>query len=195
MSLRNLLAVGLALGTPSALAACVPRSDVSPHFEALSTYMDSIQEELWPINQEIHANPELGLEEVKAHKLLTEYLESKEGWTVEKTVANLTTAFAAVFEGSGDGPVVSFNAEYGECKNSRHRHLHLLTGIDALPKIGHACGHNLIAMASLGGALATAQIMKEQNLPGKVVLFGTPAEEGKSCCSSAVNPVMLTEWY
>jgi amidohydrolase len=48
---------------------------------------------------------------------------------------------------------------------------------DALPNLGHACGHNLIATVGVTGALATAKIMKEQNLPGKVILFGTPAEE------------------
>jgi amidohydrolase len=48
---------------------------------------------------------------------------------------------------------------------------------DALPNLGHACGHNLIATVGLTGALATAKIMKDQNLPGKVILFGTPAEE------------------
>jgi metal-dependent amidase/aminoacylase/carboxypeptidase family protein len=51
--------------------------------------------------------------------------------------------------------------------------------IDALVDLGHACGHNLIAMASVSGALATAEIMRKEKLGGNVVLFGTPAEEGK----------------
>lgn len=51
--------------------------------------------------------------------------------------------------------------------------------LDALPGLGHACGHNLIATASVGGALATAEIMRAESLPGKVILFGTPAEESK----------------
>lgn len=50
--------------------------------------------------------------------------------------------------------------------------------VDALTGLGHACGHNLIAMASLSGALATAEIMRTEQLAGTVVLFGTPAEEG-----------------
>lgn len=49
---------------------------------------------------------------------------------------------------------------------------------DALTGLGHACGHNLIAMASLAGALATAEIMRTEQVAGTVVLFGTPAEEG-----------------
>lgn len=48
--------------------------------------------------------------------------------------------------------------------------------IDALTKIGHACGHNLIAIVSLGGALAAAKILEDEGLGGKIVLFGTPAE-------------------
>jgi metal-dependent amidase/aminoacylase/carboxypeptidase family protein len=48
--------------------------------------------------------------------------------------------------------------------------------LDALAGIGHACGHNLIAIVSLGGALATAKVLEMQNLGGKVVLYGTPAE-------------------
>ena len=54
----------------------------------------------------------------------------------------------------------------------------LTTPLDALTGIGHACGHNLIAMASVAGALATADTMKARSIPGKVVLYGTPAEEG-----------------
>jgi metal-dependent amidase/aminoacylase/carboxypeptidase family protein len=50
-----------------------------------------------------------------AHELLTTFMESQDGWKVEKSAYNINTAFVAVFEGDGDGPVVSFNAEYGEC--------------------------------------------------------------------------------
>jgi amidohydrolase len=133
---------------------------LSPHFSVISDYVDSITEELSTINTEIHSNPELGYEEVKAHELLTSFMEEQEGWNVTRSIGNISTAFMAVFEGSGEGPVVGFNAEY-----------------DALPGLGHACGHNLIATASLGGALAAAHVMREENLPGKIILFGTPAEE------------------
>jgi amidohydrolase len=133
---------------------------LSPHFSAISDYIDSITDDLSSINTEIHSNPELGYEEVKAHKLLTSFMEEQEGWNVTRSVGNISTAFMAVFEGTGDGPIIGFNAEY-----------------DALPGLGHACGHNLIATASLGGALAAAEVMREQNLAGKIILFGTPAEE------------------
>ncbi|RSL50403.1 hypothetical protein CEP54_011943 [Fusarium duplospermum] len=159
-------AVGLASITP---ALAVPQNslqprqknnETSPYFEAVSDYVDSIEKDMWSINKEIHDNPELGYKEFKAHKLLTSFMKKQKGWNVTDTVGGIDTAFMAVFEGSGDGPVVSFNAEY-----------------DALEGLGHACGHNLIATASLSGALATAEIMRKEKLAGKVILFGTPAEE------------------
>lgn len=111
----------LALGASSAAASSVlPRQsnssspDISPYFQSISDYVDSIVDELWPINQEIHDNPELGYEEVEAHKLLTDFMEAHEGWNVTRSIYNISTAFVAVFEGSGDGPIVSFNAEYGK---------------------------------------------------------------------------------
>lgn len=111
----------LALGASSAAASAVlPRQtnssspDISPYFRSISDYVDSIVDELWPINQEIHDNPELGYEEVEAHKLLTDFMEAHEGWNVTRSIYNISTAFVAVFEGSGDGPIVSFNAEYGK---------------------------------------------------------------------------------
>lgn len=71
-----------------------------------------------------------------------------------------------MYDSGRTGPVVSFNAEY-----------------DALKGIGHACGHNLIAVVSVGGALATAEVVKNEGLGGKVILFGTPAEVSPSCCT------------
>lgn len=133
---------------------------LNPHFAAISDYVDSITDDLSTINTQIHSNPELGYEEVKAHELLTSFMEEQEGWNVTRSVGNISTAFMAVFEGSGEGPVIGFNAEY-----------------DALPELGHACGHNLIATASLGGALAAAKVMRKESLAGKIILFGTPAEE------------------
>ncbi|PNH41821.1 hypothetical protein VD0004_g5339 [Verticillium dahliae] len=153
-----------ALAAPALAQNCsapVPgNSTASVHFKAVSDYLDSIADDLWPLNKEIHDNPELGYEEVEAHDLLTSFMESQYGWNVTRSLGGFDTAFMAVFEGSGGGPVISFNAEY-----------------DALPGLGHACGHNLIATASVGGALATAEIMRAESLAGRVILFGTPAEE------------------
>ena len=86
-----------------------------PHAPAISDYLDSVTEELANISQTLWENPELGYEEHMAHDLLTAFMESKEGWSVNKSIYGLDTAFSATYEGSGEGPVVSFNAEYGEC--------------------------------------------------------------------------------
>ncbi|KAH7384308.1 hypothetical protein DE146DRAFT_760085 [Phaeosphaeria sp. MPI-PUGE-AT-0046c] len=136
------------------------QSNLTTHIDSISNYVDSKYDELWEISKTIHENPELGFKEVKAHDLLTSFMESQAGWNVMRSLYNISTSFSAVYTGSGDGPVVSFNSEY-----------------DALPNLGHACGHNLIATVGVTSALATAKIMKEQKLPGKVILFGTPAEE------------------
>lgn len=148
-----------AASSPRALTSRQSNSS-SPYLDNVSDYIDSIYDDLWTINKEIHDNPELGYEEFEAHDLLTSFMEKQVGWNVTRSVGGVETAFKAIYEGEGDSPVVSFNAEY-----------------DALPELGHACGHNLIATASIGGALAAAKVMRDEGLPGKVILFGTPAEE------------------
>ncbi|KAI2472980.1 hypothetical protein F4781DRAFT_257221 [Annulohypoxylon bovei var. microspora] len=127
----------------------------------ISEFLDSIADDLWPVNKKIHDNPELGYEEFIAHETLTKFMASRPGWKVTPSAYGLATAWVAVFDSGKKGPVVSFNVE-----------------MDALDGIGHACGHNLIATASVAGGLATAKIMEEYGLSGKVVMFGTPAEEG-----------------
>lgn len=100
----------------------------SPHFDSVSDYLDSIYDDLWTINKAIYDNPELGYKEYEAHDLLASFFEDQDGWNVTRSVGGIETAFQAVFDGQGEGPIVGFNAEY-----------------DALPELGHACGHNLIA--------------------------------------------------
>ncbi|KAF1951939.1 aminobenzoyl-glutamate utilization protein B [Byssothecium circinans] len=146
---------------PTLARSILPRQgNNTAYIDVISEYVDSRYDDLWNISQTLHENPELGFKEVKAHELLASFMEAQEGWTVTRSLYNISTAFSAVFEGNGDGPIVSFNSEY-----------------DALPNLGHACGHNLIATVGVTGALATAKIMTEQKLAGKVVLFGTPGEE------------------
>ncbi|KAI1377623.1 hypothetical protein F4677DRAFT_42949 [Hypoxylon crocopeplum] len=127
----------------------------------ISDFLDSAADDLWPVNNKIHDNPELGYEEFIAHETLTKFMASRPGWKVTPSAYGLATAWVAVFDSGKKGPVVSFNVE-----------------MDALDGIGHACGHNLIATASVAGGLATAEVMREHGLGGKVVMFGTPAEEG-----------------
>lgn len=112
---------------------------------------------LWKVNQKIFSNPELALKEFTAHDTLVSALED-EGIKVTPHAYGIQTSFEAKF-GSG-GRVLTFNAEY-----------------DALPGIGHACGHNLIATASLGAFLAVVDALEKSRKPGRVRLLGTPAEE------------------
>ncbi|KAF1992997.1 putative amidohydrolase [Amniculicola lignicola CBS 123094] len=116
---------------------------------------------LWPLNKFIHENPELAFKEYKAHEILTNFIRLRKGWQVTTSAYGMETAWVAVYDSGNPGPVVSFNIE-----------------MDALPKLGHACGHNLIATASLAAGLATAEMIRQHDLPGKVFLFGTPGEEG-----------------
>lgn len=107
-------------------------------------------------SHQIHDHPELGYEESFAHDLLTGLL-ADEGLTVERHAYGLDTAFAA--RAGERGPTIAVLCEY-----------------DALPGIGHACGHNVIATAGLGAGLAAAALAEEAG--GRVVVLGTPAEEG-----------------
>ena len=125
--------------------------------DAITKYIDEIADQLLDVSHQIHANPELAFKEEKACSLLAETL-TKHELEVETGVFTLPTAFETTIQGNNDGPTVALIAEY-----------------DALPGIGHACGHNLIATAALGATLALNQVAK--NLAGKVRLIGTPAEE------------------
>ncbi|KAK2736941.1 peptidase M20 (amidohydrolase) [Colletotrichum kahawae] len=146
---------------------CKPSTTTNPAsfstpLDEISAIVESFAEDLWPVNKKIHDNPELGYKEFIAHDTLTAFMRSRPGWKVTPSAYGMETAWVAVYDTGRKGPVISFNAE-----------------MDCLPGIGHACGHNLIATASLAGALATALYLSHHpSLPGKVVLYGTPAEEG-----------------
>jgi len=119
--------------------------------------LEELAPKLREVASRIHAHPELRFEEHQAAAWLAEALES-EGVEVERGVGGLPTAFRARV-GHGAGPRIALLAEY-----------------DALPEIGHACGHNLIAGGALGGFLALAR--QAASIEGSVLLLGTPAEEG-----------------
>ena len=123
---------------------------------AAGAAIDAAESEIRDISRTIHANPELAFEEHEAHALLTSYLEGK-GFAVQRGAYGLETAFTAV-AGSGS-PTIAVLCEY-----------------DALPGIGHACGHNLIAASGVAAGLGIEAALGEGN--GTVVVMGTPAEEG-----------------
>ncbi|KAI9491851.1 hypothetical protein BDB00DRAFT_830887 [Zychaea mexicana] len=127
----------------------------------INNTIEGLNHELRQISLQIHDNPELGNREYKAHKLLTDYLD-KQGFKVQCETAGLETAFIAEFS-NGPGRRVGFCAEY-----------------DALPGVGHACGHNLISISGVACAMATKTLLEKNLIQGTVVLFGTPAEESTS---------------
>src|SRR5262249_26717165 len=119
--------------------------------------VDAAAPRLAEVARAIHARPELCYEESFAADLLAGELE-RAGLPVERGAGGVATAFRARF-GRGGGPRVAILAEY-----------------DALPEIGHACGHNLIAAGALGAALALRRVADE--LPREVVVLGPPAAAG-----------------
>ncbi len=118
--------------------------------------VDRCAELLLDTSHRIHEQPELGYEEVFAHDLLTSVI-ADEGLDVVPHAYGLATAFEG--RAGHRGPTIAVCCEY-----------------DALPGIGHACGHNIIAAAGLGAGLAAARIADEAG--GRIVILGTPAEEG-----------------
>lgn len=146
--------------------------------DALISEVDRVAETLIDVSHQIHSHPELNFEEHFAHDLLTQVLQDS-GFEVTRRAFGLETAFEATF--GIEDPEVLILLEY-----------------DALPGIGHGCGHNIIAAAGLGAALACASLGRD--LPGRVRVLGTPAEEGgggkiamarKGAFSSGVAALMV----
>ncbi len=122
---------------------------------SVASEVDTHCEQLNELSLRIHANPELGFHETKAVSWLTEYLAGQD-FSIEMGICGLPTAFRASY-GTGK-PAVAILAEY-----------------DALPQLGHACGHNLIAASAVGAGLACKPVIDQ--LGGNILVVGTPAEE------------------
>jgi amidohydrolase len=132
-------------------------SDIEKLKQRVMAEVDDRRDELIHIADIIHANPEIAFEEFESAALLSGALEEN-GFSVERGVAGLETAFVATLHGQSGGPTLAFLAEY-----------------DALPGLGHACGHNLIGAAAVGAGLAVKTVLPD--LAGTVRVIGTPAEE------------------
>lgn len=128
--------------------------------EKLYRQIDEIAPQMTAMADDIFDHPELGLSEYRASGLLTGWLE-KDGFTVERGVAGIETAFRAVFHHGEGGPNIGLLCEY-----------------DALPEIGHACGHHMQGPSILAAASALRHC--EADLPYTVTVYGTPAEESVS---------------
>lgn len=118
---------------------------------------EALKEALIETSDYICSNPEMGNQEFKAMEKLTSLL-SQHGFTIETGVVNKPTAFRATYDSGKAGPSIAYLCEY-----------------DALPGIGHGCGHNMIGTMSSGAAIALSKVLNITG--GKVVVLGTPAEE------------------
>ncbi|MEH7302926.1 M20 family metallopeptidase [Neobacillus drentensis] len=128
--------------------------------DKLNQVLERERSEVIHLSKQIFNHPELGLQEKFASSIMCEYLQSR-GFTVKKGVGGLPTSYIASFEMGEGGYHISFCAEY-----------------DALPEIGHACGHHLIGMASVAAGVMLAERLKEEGIPFRVSVIGTPDEEG-----------------
>ncbi|KAI8139674.1 hypothetical protein BJV82DRAFT_625678 [Fennellomyces sp. T-0311] len=127
--------------------------------KAIYAAIDEVSAELRELSLDLHDNPEISMKEYHASQVLSDYVEKK-GFKVTRKVFGMETSFRAEFSDGSNGRRIGFCSEY-----------------DALPGLGHACGHNLIAICGVAGALAVKSLIEKKLASGKVVLFGTPSEE------------------
>jgi amidohydrolase len=144
------------------VATLTATQPASPHAEIkarIAVAVEAARDEIVDLSHRIHANPEPAFEEYQASAWVAEALR-RHGYDVVHPAGTLTTAIRATRRGGlgGDGPRIGILAEY-----------------DALPGLGHGCGHNTMAASGVGAAIALAAVADE--LPGEIVFLGTPAEE------------------
>ncbi|MDP9359584.1 MAG: M20 family metallopeptidase [Chloroflexota bacterium] len=142
--------------------------DLSAVQENVVAAIEAERDDLIALSRFIHAHPEIAMQETASSAACAAFLERR-GFAVERNVAGLPTAFRASVAGSGERPTIAYLAEY-----------------DALPGLGHGCGHNLIAIAGIGAGIGLRAALN--SVPGTVTVFGTPAEEaigGKAIMSDA----------
>lgn len=132
--------------------------DITEMKSSVEDEVENLLPQLIEMSDWIADHPEIGSEEYQSSKLLAEELRDN-GFQVDMGVEGMDTAFKAVYSSGTDGPKIAFLSEY-----------------DALPGVGHGCGHNIIGTASVGAGIALSKIIGE--LGGEVWVVGTPAEEG-----------------
>ena len=125
---------------------------------SIETAVRDVLPDALDLSHRVHANPEIAFQEQQASAWTAELL-ARHGFEVTAPVGGLGTAFVARWEGDRPGPVVAFAGEY-----------------DALPEVGHGCGHNLMCSSSAGAALAAARVLG-RDFGGEIRFIGTPAEE------------------
>ena len=149
---------------------------LNPEKQSIAKRIESMQEPFWKISDAIWSYAELGLEEYKSSKLLADTLEDA-GFTVDRGVAGMPTAFVASWSHGTGKPVIGFLAEYDA--------LPMLSQKAATPvqdpvvpgAPGHGCGHNTMGAMQALTVIALKEIMQEKGLNGTLTYFGSPAEE------------------
>ena len=116
-----------------------------------------LHEKLCEISDYIYKNPELGNKEYKAVEVLTSFLK-EHNFEIEKELLGIETAFRAIYDSKKEGPTIGYLCEY-----------------DALPLIGHGCGHNMIGSMSAGAGVILSKVIDK--VGGRIIVYGTPAEE------------------
>ena len=125
---------------------------------ALVEAVDAVLPETLDLSHRVHATPEIAFEERNASRWTAELLE-RHGFDLTAPAGGLETAFVARWSGTRSGPVIAFAGEY-----------------DALPEVGHGCGHNLMCSSSAGAAIVAARVLG-RDFGGEIRFIGTPAEE------------------
>lgn len=135
--------------------------------EKVKKIASDLKDELKSLSEYIYNNPELGFEEFKSSKAHIDILK-KHGFKVEEGYAGIKTAFRAEYDSKKSGPTIAYLSEY-----------------DALPGIGHGCGHNILGTTNTGAGIVLSKLLDE--IGGKVVVLGTPAEETSGAKVDMVN--------
>ena len=143
------------------LAEITPAGPDATAKRSIAAAVDAARDEILDLSHRIHAHPEVAFEEEQASAWVADVL-ARHGFTVERPAGRLPTAVRAIRRGGRGGatPRIGILAEY-----------------DALPGLGHGCGHNTMAASGVGAAIALGAIADE--LPGEIVFFGTPAAAKK----------------
>jgi amidohydrolase len=130
----------------------------SPAVEGLDRTVDEVLPDALDLSHRVHATPEIAFQERQASAWTAQLLR-RHGFEVEAPIGGMETAFVARWPGSGEGPVIAFAGEY-----------------DALPEVGHGCGHNLMCASSAGAAIVVSRLLG-RDFGGELRFIGTPAEE------------------
>lgn len=150
-------------------------------FAAVRTFVndlvDSEFDAMWEVSEDIHAHPQVAFEEKYASEVCRSVL-SRHGFVVADVCPKLPTSFGATFAGATGGVPASdaVHSEDAAALGAGPR-IALFAEYDALPEMGHACGHNLIATSAMLGGIAAKAAMEKFGIVGSIEVYGTPAEE------------------